>query len=350
MAGDSLGSGSAKKPWQRPDNWVTYGILAVLGYLGLTSLDKILPLVIRVFENTLYAAGLFGALGVLGFLVVNKDIHRLVWYGYRVAMRWLTERFVTLDPIAILEEYVRDLHGNLGKIKESLETLRGQKRKIEAIIHRKGEDYDRSMQQMSSAQARSKGKEGGDRAMNRHMMLQSRKAGRLEKSAVTYQGLLSRLNAHIAITEKIGEAAEFMVADIEDTVAEEKEKRATIKESHRAMAASKRILQAGQQRELYDMAMEHITNDYFQKLGEIEQFMRDSESFVAGVDIDNGVFEAQAVERLAEWEKRSENLLSGGSGKTKFRVEPAHLDSDGESEGAEAGKRQSYADLFDQLK
>jgi hypothetical protein len=363
MADDDLLSDKKRSYFSKPENLVTWGVLGGLGFLAFKGLDYILPLVNRVFENLLYTAVLTGALGVVGFLFVNKDFHRLAWYGYKVAMRWLTEWFVTLDPIAILEAYIDSLRTNLEQIKASLGALRQQRIKLEQIIANKGSAYGSSMNKMGAAKARLNPKDpkaspdqSGNRTMERQIALQARRAGRLEKSTLTYQGLLAKLNTHIAIMEKVGEAAEFMVEDITDTVAEEKEKRQTIKESYKAMAGAKKILQAGKQRELYDMAMENVTNDYQQKLGEIEQFMKDTESFVVGMDLENGEFEAQAMERLAAWETKSTVLLSGGTGKTKFRVEPAQLGAGDVVEGDELQpadaplKQQSYADLFEQLK
>lgn len=345
---------SKKKAWQKPENWFTWGGLALLGFGVLKGLDYVLPLLNRVLENMVYTVAMGGVLAVVAWGIFNKDFHKLAWYGYKMAMKWVTRRFVEIDPIAILNIYVESLKENLESIKKSLGDLRGQARSLTDKIRETATRLEKSMNMAAQAQARLK---DGQKGMKSELILQSRKAGRLEKSGVTYQGLLNKLNAHIAVTEKIKEAAEFMVADIEDTVEEETEKRKMIQASHKAMSASKRILQGNQQRELYDMAMESITTDYYNKLGEIEQFMEDSQHFINTMDLENGVFEEDALAKLDEWQQRSESLLEGGSGKTKYRVSPATAfgGSVATQEEEEAGvegvsqKRQSYADLFDKL-
>jgi hypothetical protein len=153
--------------------------------------------------------------------------------------------------------------------------------------------------------------------------------------------------------EKVDEAAKFMIADIEDTVEEETKKREMIRASYKAMSAARRILAADKQRELYDMALESTTRDYSTKLGEITQFMEDSQHFINTMDLENGVFESDALSKLDDWEKRSASLLEGGTGKTKFNVltgdSVGHLLSGGTQEPV-TQDRQSFSEMFDKLK
>jgi hypothetical protein len=72
------------------------------------------------------------------------------------------------------------------------------------------------------------------------------------------------------------------------------------------------------------------------------------------MDLENGVYEMDALQRLETWESRSHNLLEGGTGKTKFRVSPAAAAgkarfgaADDAEEEPTQEKRQSYSDLFD---
>lgn len=345
MANESLQSeGNVKPGWKRPENWFTWGGLALLGYGCLRGLDVILPLLNRVLENLLYTGLLAGALGIVLWVLTSNDVHRLAWYGYKMVMRKITEAFFNIDPIAILKTYVESLKDKYTALKQSMASLKAQRKSLSDLIKRKTDDYNNNMQLMQQAEKRPD--------MKMEMRVRSRKAGRLQQSAMTYQGLLNQLAAHIALTEKIAEASSFMIEDIQDTIAEETEKRNMVRESYKAMSASKKILLADKDREVYDMALENIKDDYFKKLGEIEQFMQDSQSFINSVDLQNGVYEEDALAKLKEWETRSANLLEGGSGKTKFRVsapaltqsEDVAVDHDEHEE-----RRDSYADLFDKI-
>lgn len=337
---------TGKKWYQRPENVLTYGVLAGAGYLVFNALDTILPMVNRVLENALYTGVLCGALALTAFVLASKDVHKLVWYGYKSAMRWVTGRFVNLDPIGIMKSYVETLHTNLNEMGKAIGALKGQARNLEAKIKEKDALHEKSMGIAAEAKRQGKG-------METAMKLQMRKAGRAEELGVTFQGLLNKIRNYIAVMEKVQEAANFMVLDIEDTVESETEKRKMIQESSKAMTASRRILAAGEQREMYDLAMESVTKDYYSKLGEIEQFIDDSKSFIQEMDLTNGAVDNASLSKLDEWEKRSAALLEGGTGKTKFRVAPVDGSSEAATDQAEVdparSKMQSSADIFANL-
>ena len=311
-----------KKWWQRPEKWANFVGLGILGIGIFMGLDTIMPMVQRVlqmvFQSTLYAVGTATVVAIATWVITSKDLHKLAWYGYETLMRWVTGMLIEIDPIAIMRTFVKDLRANMEDLKKSLGDLKGQQRLLEERIRSTVAEYETNMKMAQQA------RQNIDKAgMRGALRVYSRKAGRRQESQVTYQGLLNRIKAHIALTEKIQQASALMIEDIEDTVQEETEKRRMIRSSHKAMTASKRILAANEQREMYDRALETVTQDYYTKLGEIEQFMEDSKHFVTTMDLQNGVYEEEALLRLEEWDKRSEALLSGGTGNTKFRVEPS---------------------------
>jgi hypothetical protein len=64
-------------------------------------------------------------------------------------------------------------------------------------------------------------------------------------------------------------------------------------------------------RQLYDMANEYVAADYAMRIGEIEDFVRMSDTFMQSIDLRNGVYEQQAVELLADWEKNADSIVLG---------------------------------------
>ncbi len=341
----------AKKSFfQRPESITTILSFVALALLGFYFLDQILPMVNRVLEFALSAIWKGVLLGVsvivITWVATNKEWHKLAWYLYQLAMRAITSVIVELDPIGIMKGFVKQLHQNQKSINDALGQLRGQERKLIDKIRVTGEQLQRS--QGLAVQAH---KRVDQKGMKMEFVLQSRKAGRLEKSSVTYQGLLNRVQAHVSVTEKILEASTFMITDIEDTIAVEVEKRDMIRTSHKAMSAAKSILAANAQREMYDLAMESVTKDYYSKLGEIEQFMKDSEHFVNTMDLENGMYEADALAKIEEWGKRSEKLLTGGSGKTTYQLPsaPSHNFAEEDRKIESSLERGPMADLFGKL-
>ena len=49
------------------------------------------------------------------------------------------------------------------------------------------------------------------------------------------------------------------------------------------------------------------------KMGEIDSFMEDTESILAGINLQNGMWEAEAEKKLLEFEKKSDSLVLGGT-------------------------------------
>lgn len=342
---DPLATSEGKAWYQKPENVLVYGGLAVMGYFGLKVADQILPLLNRVLENGILFFGLLCVVAVGGFLLVNGDIHRLVWYGYKSAMRWVTGRFIELDPIGIMRSYVDRLMGQLKEISDSLKTLRGREVALVEKINAKTKAHDQNMN--VAAQADKQG-------MIMQRQLAVRKAGRAEQVTLTFQGLLNEIRKQIAIAQKIQEASKYMVADINDTIEVETEKREEIQASYKAMNAARRILAKDKDREMYDRALESTTRDYANKLGEITQFLDDSRDFITTMDLENGAADEASLAKLKEWETRSANLLEGGTGKTKYRVGALkQLPSDQGSQVIDAviddDSKQSYSDLFSTL-
>lgn len=335
-----------KKFYQKPENVLVYGVLGVLGYYALQRIDSILSLIISVLEKGIYGTFLIGVSAVIAFLLVNGDFHKLAWLGYTNLMRYLTGFVVEMDPIGAMKTAVGKLKKSLGTVKKNLGSLRGQESELVQLVAQKTKEQEDSMNLAAAAKGRL-----GQKGMRMEMKLMARKAGRAEESSLTYQGLLNKIRRYISLIEKIEEASNFMILDMEDTIAEESQKRRMIRTSWKAIMAAKSVLAASKERELYDMGLEANVKDFYSKLGEIQQFMEDVQHFVNTTDLQNDSIESDALAKLDAWEKRSEGLLEGGTGKTKFRVSPVGSDeasTTGEDD-EHTEKRQSFADLFGNL-
>jgi hypothetical protein len=62
---------------------------------------------------------------------------------------------------------------------------------------------------------------------------------------------------------------------------------------------------------MFDMANDNLAKDFGMKVGEIEEFMEMSATFLDSVDLQNGVYEEKGIQLLEEWEKKSDSLLLG---------------------------------------
>jgi predicted nucleic acid-binding Zn-ribbon protein len=218
-------------------------------------------------------------------------------------MRWVTGLFVQIDPIGILKTYIEELQGNLGKMNQQISKLKGQMINLKTII-----DNNKKQIQNDLSLA-SKAKETDRQAM---MVLKARKAGRLQESNLKLDDLYKKMEILYRVLGKMYENSEIMLEDIKDQVVVKEQERKAIRASHSAMRSAMNILNGDKdQRQMFDMAMDSITDDVSQKVGEMQRFMEVSSNFMDSIDLQNGVFEEEGLNMLEKWEKEGISLLLG---------------------------------------
>ena len=292
-----------KSFWKRPEG-VT-GLLflvALVGVLGFVLVN--FGAAILSFIGTtigLVVAGLV-LLAIL-YMVLDPRMRNLVFYMYKSAMRAITGLFVQIDPIGILKTYVDELQGNLRKMNKQISQLRAQMHKLKEVIVNNERDI------RSNLQIAGKAKETNKRNV---MILKSRRAGRLKDSNIKLEELYKKMEVLYRVLTKMYENSAILAEDIQDQVAVKEQERKAIHASHGAMKSAMSIIQGDpDQRAMFDMAMENITEDVANKVGEMERFMELSANFMDSVDLQNGVFEEEGLNMLEQWEKESNSLLLG---------------------------------------
>ncbi len=287
--------------WQRPEG--TTGMLFMGGILlgGGYLLYKILPTLISLLENTLYAGLLMGALALVIYMVLDPKVRGIFSYGYKAIMRWITGIFVQIDPIGILKSYIEDLQDNLVKMNKQISQLRGQMFKLKEVMTKNQQEIKNSLNLATRA------KETDNQSM---MVLKARRAGRLQDSNMKYDDLYKKMEILYRVLTKMYENSEIMLEDIKDQVNVKEQERAAIHASHSAMKSAMNIIAGNSdKRYMFDMALEAIADDVSNKVGEMERFMEMSNGFMNSVDLQNGVFEEEGLALLDKWEKEGPSLL-----------------------------------------
>lgn len=293
-----------KNFWERPEG-ITGGLfMAALVLGGGYLLYQALPTLITLASNTLYLAGLLAALAAVIYMVLDPKMRNLVWYIYKSIMRSITGVFVQIDPIGILKSYIEDLKDNLGKMNSQISNLKGQMYKLGEMIKQNNANIKNNLNLAGKA------KETGREAL---MVLQARKAGRLQDSNVKLEDLYKRMEVLYRVLTKMYENSEIMLEDLSDQVVVKEQEYKAIKASHSAMRSAMNILSGNSDKKyMYDMALEAMADDVGQKVGEMERFMDMSKNFMDGIDLQNGVFEEEGLAMLDKWEKDGVSFLLGG--------------------------------------
>jgi hypothetical protein len=345
------GDATQKSWFAKPEGKVGTILPIMAGVAGAGLLvyfwGTILPWVILMLENTITAVALAGVLALMAVVVFDPRWRNLLIYLYKAMMRGITSAFIEIDPIGILKTYVSNLRKKLEEMDNSIANLAGQLRKLKEQIDKNEANRIHSLQLAQQAQKR--GEE-----MRNVFVLQSRQAGRLGKSNMTLQNLYDRMATLAKVLGKYRAASSLLVDDIQGEVEVKTAERAALLAGYNAFSQARKIMQGGDdEREMFDMTLEKLADDYGMKMGEIETFMDMSKSIIDGVDLDNGIYEADALAQLEKWETKSNSLLvtnadagaiGAGAGGVRVDVAP----SPGVRVDATPISKDGFADLFEE--
>jgi hypothetical protein len=292
-----------KSFWERPEG-VTGQIVGVGLIAGAVYFLYIaLPFIITLLKNTIYATLLGVAAVVLGFIVTDKRFWRLGSYMYQSAMRKITSIFVTIDPIGILNNYVDELIEKLENMVGRIGKLAGMIRQCEQEIAENNKNRDRQLKVMQAAKAQNK---------TMDLALASREVGRIKEANLTYEDLLAKLQMLHRVLVKYQEVSTFLIKDMQSEIKLKERKREMMKQVSSAIKSAQAIINGdASARQMFDMANEYLAEDYAMKIGEIDEFTRMSDGFMRSIDLQNGVYEADALEMLDQWEKNADSLVLG---------------------------------------
>jgi TolA-binding protein len=332
-----------KSFWRKPEGvtgaLILAGIVIGGGYLVATSIAAILT-----FLST--TAGLVVGmltLGIIIFMAIDPKTRALVSYMYKSAMRWITGLFVQINPIAILKSYVEDLKENLRKMNRQISKLRGQMHVLKEMIINNQKEIKSNMAMASKAKASNK---------NAQMILKSRKAGRLKDSNIKLEDLYRKMEVLYRVLGKMYENSSILVEDVQDQVMVKEQERKALMAGHSAMKSAMNVIKGDNDKKaMFDAALEAIADDVSNKVGEMEQFMDMSESFMKSVDLQNGIFEEEGLKMLEKWEAQSTSLLLG-TAKEQLILQANNdediLDLDHPvKEPEKLGRDNQYDDFFD---
>lgn len=327
-----------KSFWSRPEGTTgaLFGlaILAGVGYLIASNITFLIGLA----ANTLTLALMIVALVALLYMVLDPKMRTLIWYMYKSVMRWVTGMFVTIDPIGILKNYIEDLEDNLAKMRKQIGVLRGQMRQMTTLIEDNNKEIESNMRLAAVAR---------DQDKDQQMLLASRKAARLKESNEKYAALHQKMEILYRILSKMHSNSEVLLEDTKDQVKVKEIERKAIRTSHSAMRSAMSVISGDpDKRAMFDAAMDAITEDVANKVGEMENFMDMSSKLMDSIDLQNGMFEEQGMAMLEDWEKKSTLMLMEGTGKTSS-AESLDLDSFKSRPEKEAkGDGNDYSNLF----
>lgn len=305
----------AKSFWSKREG--VPGMVAVAGLVvGLVLFGKpILAFIITLLSSLLTAVALGAVVVLILAVLMNAKYRKLISYGFRSVMRLIASVYTTVDPIGIVKNYVEDMENEAKNMYRQIGNLAGLMRTLKGTIE---ENETHRRENLSMAKEAQK--------QNKTMVLQvsARQAGRLKKSNMTLVELYKKMEVLYRVLNKYYEAMGIKILDTKQEVEVVEREWKMVKAGHSGMMSARKAMHGGEGVEYFENAMQFMADDLGNKLGEIQLFMDTSKTFIDTLDLQNGVYEADALTELENWEKKSDTMIFGSD--TKFQLED--LDDD----------------------
>jgi len=322
-----------KSFWEKPEGFT--GMILGVGAIALGgwALFLALPTIIVLLQNTLVAIGL-GVLAVVVATVLMDQRNWILAYAmYQSLMKAITGLFVTIDPIGIIENYIRTLKGKIENINHQLEVLAGQKSKVGEQINlaKKKKQQALLLAQQAEKEAK-KGKENAQ-SMSQQVGLNAKEAQRQQDFIDNIMNMYNKIDFLYRVLTKIMENSQVVLKDTENEVAMKKQERETWIAASSAVRSAQSILIGNpNEQALFEMGMQEVANQISQKTGEMDRFMDRTKEIMNNIDLRNGVMQDQGMKLLEQFENEQGSILLSDKDKKRILAQSATASDEIEEE------------------
>jgi len=310
------GTPTAKSFWEKPEGKTGMGVIALMVCGGGVVLYKFLPYLITIATNTIHLGILVGIIGIVGYTVMNPTFQANVRALFKIMMRAMTGMVIKIDPIAILQDYVKDLFHNLqvmnNQIGDLKGVMRGLKTKMEAI-----QAEVKQYMKLSEAAKRKVAK--GENKYKTQIPLNARKAGRRKEAYQKLDKLHKKMEMIYRVLVKMYDNCSLMAEDSKDEIDCKKDEWKSMKAASGAIKSAMSIVNGGgDDRAMYEQTLEFMADEMCSKMGEMVHFLDMSAGLMDSIDLQNETFDDNALEELEKWENDSDSWFLGDEDKSSI--------------------------------
>lgn len=321
-----------KSFWEKDEGTMGMVLLALMTIGGGVVLYKLLPIIIRLLSDIISASILAAVVAVIFYAATSPRTWTLVSYLFKKISKSITYAFIEYDPFGILRTCRDEISKMSVTLSGQVNNLRGQKTALKRVI-----DGNTSAREKAANLAK-RDPETAQAKVNRRQFMRLSESN--EKLAKVYR-VMEVLEAALS---KYDEACTMLVEDIDNEITVKENEYNALSKGYSAIKTAKAILSGGTDaQEVFDMTMEYLAQDYGNKMGEIEGFLKTSQNFIAGFDLQNDMYDEQALKAIEQWTKQSDSLLLGD--KDDLRL----LGPDLTVQGLDDTKTPNYVELFNKV-
>jgi hypothetical protein len=299
--------------WGKPEQsaakitkWLILGVLAVTGFWfwGI-----IVPFVLATLANTLLAGLCAAGIVLLGLVASSKKTHALCSYAGRSLFRAIAGFWVEVDPIGILKNRADDADKSYVELDNNTKALNGEIEALDRLLTSNQLSAKAQLSTYKRAKAGEKNEENQEAAI-----MSATELGLLKESDVTLQDLRNRMAALYEVLKKIRFNVKIFCRRMRSEINVKERDFKAINKAYNAYSSAMAALNPdSSRREMYEMACAKLEENYSTKLGAIKDFVDSSKGFLAGLNLEQGAWQEEAEQMLAQMEEKSALLLGDGA-------------------------------------
>jgi len=296
-----------KSFWKRPEG--PFGMVALAAIIVGTGIGLyvILPLLISLLENTLYAIGLAAALIVVLWLAFNRGFQTAIKNLFQNIVRFFASWVVETDPVGILRNNLDDMVKAKAELDRTVQRFSGSDERLKRNIDAKTEEINtlghkaNKAQQMAGAVQDPMERE----RLNLERQTFLEKAGMLMSGVKQLQALEDQTANMLHTFQHWSQISDSKIARTRNKVDFLAEQRKMILDAKATLGAGQRLLRGNpEQLKMVDMALEYLEDDTSRTLGEIREFTRYTDRLLTDEQIEQGAAADEAAARFAEFNQK----------------------------------------------
>lgn len=269
---------------------------------------SIVPFVLETIKNTwLTVAYGVPLVAVLLYVWSNPN---LIWMGYKTICRKITEFFVRLDPLSVMDRYVDLLKIKRENLNKTIVVLSGKKTNLQRQISTLEETIETNKREGSAAI-----KLNDQRAA-------SSAGSKIATDAQTvkmFQPILNRMEANLKFLSELSENWKYSIETLTYTIDRKRQEYIMLKETAKALNQAKEFANGDTEAaQLYQMSVKALEDSVTQKIASIEQFEKDSKDVMASINIQKQVRTDEGMKTLEDYIKSNELKMPDFNNVTTF--------------------------------
>ncbi len=302
-----------KSFWKRPEGPFGMVVLVALIVGAAVGIYVILPFLITLLTNTLYAAALTAVLIAVLWLAFNPTFRTAVRNLFQSTVRWFASWVVETDPIGILRNNLDDMKKEKANLDQTLQRFAGSDERLQRSIAAKNDEIATLGHKATKAEQMAAA--ATDPMERERLMLERQtfleKAGMLMQGVKQLQALQEQTSKMLSTFQHWSQIADSKIQRTENKVSFLAEQRKMILDAKATLGVGQSLLRGNpEQLKMVDMALDYLEEDTSRTLGEIREFSRYTDKLLTDDQIESGAMADEAASKFAEFNQK---LLTAGS-------------------------------------